>query len=89
MTFLQQLAREAIGVAVLFFYTSFVLGFGWYLAVCYESSAIRLERSVWSMIEFDKHFPPPQPGWEQCTSDPIPGEKDFVIKLCREGTPLK
>lgn len=86
---LRKLALEAVSVGILFFYTSFVLGFGWFLAIRYEASAIRLERSVYSMIEFNKHFPPPKPGWEECTSTPVPGEKDFVIKLCREGTPIK
>jgi len=88
MKFLKALAAEVICLGILLFYTLCVLAFGWYLAISYESSAIRLERSVYSMIEFDKHFPAPKPGWEACTETPIPGEKDFVIKLCRR-TPLK
>ena len=85
---LQRLAKDVIALGVLFVFSTCIFGLGWGAAITFESSAIKLERSVYSMIEFDKHFPPPEPGWESCTENPVPGEIGFVIKLCRR-TPIK
>jgi len=82
------MAQQVVVFFVLALYTSVILGIGWFAAITYESSAIELERSVYSSVKFAKHFPPPQPGYEECTSDPVPGEKNFFIKLCQD-TPLE
>jgi hypothetical protein len=85
---LKKLVEQIVVFFVLALYTSAILVVGWIGAITYESSAIKLERSVYSLIKFDKNFPPPPPGYEQCSSEPVPGETNFFIKLCQE-TPSK
>lgn len=83
-----KMAQQIVALFILSCYTLAILAVGWFSAILYESSAIKLERSVYSSVKFAKNFPPPQPGYEECTSDPVPGEKNFFIKLCQD-TPAK
>lgn len=89
MSFLIKMIKHIVALLILLCYTVVTGALGWFGAITYEAPAIRLDRSVRSMIKLSRDFPVPKPGWEECTSDSVPGTNDFVIKLCREGAPLK
>jgi len=83
MEFLTRVAKHIIALTVLFVYTAVILVVGWFSAITYEAPAINFQRSVYDLIAFDKKFPAPKPGWESCTDEAVPGEKNFFIQLCQ------
>lgn len=88
MDLLNRVVKHIIALTVLLIYTVVILVVGWIGAITYEAGAIKMQRDVWSLMDIMRDDPVP-PGYETCTSDPLEDHKNFVIKLCKEGTTQK